>query len=51
MQKDTLIHRFRGNIIISDCEAFEETQWKHIYIGKNSFVVCFERRIEIKIYN
>lgn len=39
VQKDTLIHRFRGNIIISGCEAFEETQWKHIYIGKNSFVI------------
>ncbi|XP_043587723.1 molybdenum cofactor sulfurase 1 [Bombus pyrosoma] len=38
-QKDTIIHRFRGNIILSGCEAFEETKWKHVYIGKNSFVV------------
>ncbi|XP_029046402.1 molybdenum cofactor sulfurase 3 isoform X2 [Osmia bicornis bicornis] len=39
VQKDTIIHRFRGNIILSDCEPFEETHWKHMYIGKNSFAV------------
>nr|XP_003703471.2 PREDICTED: molybdenum cofactor sulfurase 1 isoform X1 [Megachile rotundata] len=39
VQKETIIHRFRGNIILSGCEAFEETQWKHMQIGKNSFTV------------
>lgn len=27
-------------MILSGCEAFEETKWEHVYIGKNSFVVC-----------
>ncbi|KOC70306.1 Molybdenum cofactor sulfurase 1 [Habropoda laboriosa] len=39
VQKDTIIDRFRGNMILSGCESFAETQWKRINIGKNSFVV------------
>lgn len=39
VQKDTIIHRFRGNMILNGCKAFEETEWKHVYIGKNSFLV------------
>ncbi|XP_053996979.1 molybdenum cofactor sulfurase 1 [Hylaeus anthracinus] len=39
VQKDTIIHRFRGNIILNSCEAFEEMKWKHIRIGQNSFMV------------
>ncbi|CAL7939179.1 unnamed protein product [Xylocopa violacea] len=39
VQKDTIIQRFRGNMILSGCEAFEETEWKQIYIGKNVFEV------------
>ncbi|XP_043250230.1 molybdenum cofactor sulfurase 1 [Colletes gigas] len=39
VQKDTIIHRFRGNIILSGCEAFEESQWKHVKIGNNNFMV------------
>ncbi|XP_076249383.1 molybdenum cofactor sulfurase [Calliopsis andreniformis] len=39
IQKDTIIDRFRGNIVLSGCEAFEETQWKYIFIGGNNFVV------------
>ena len=39
VQKDTIIHRFRGNMILSGCEAFQETEWKHITIGRNNFVV------------
>ncbi|CAK9823391.1 Molybdenum cofactor sulfurase [Anthophora retusa] len=39
VQKDTIIDRFRGNMILSGCESFEETQWKRINIGKNYFLV------------
>ncbi|XP_076163683.1 molybdenum cofactor sulfurase isoform X2 [Ptiloglossa arizonensis] len=39
VQKDSIIHRFRGNIVLSGCEAFEEIQWKHVHIGKSNFVV------------
>lgn len=49
-QKDTIIHRFRGNMILSGCEAFEETKWKHVYIGKNSFVVCSLKKQKYRLY-
>ncbi|XP_033329340.2 molybdenum cofactor sulfurase [Megalopta genalis] len=39
VQKDTIIHRFRGNMVLSGCEAFAETQWKYVCIGKNKFSV------------
>ncbi|OAD59180.1 Molybdenum cofactor sulfurase 1 [Eufriesea mexicana] len=39
VQKDTIIDRFRGNMILSGCEAFDETKWKYISIGKNNFEV------------
>ncbi|XP_076294730.1 molybdenum cofactor sulfurase isoform X1 [Lasioglossum baleicum] len=39
VQKDTIIHRFRGNMVLNGCEAFEETKWKHVCIGRNKFVV------------
>lgn len=37
-------------MILSDCEAFEETQWKHICIGKSSFMVCMNKSFKNKIY-
>ncbi|XP_017885614.1 molybdenum cofactor sulfurase 1 [Ceratina calcarata] len=40
VKKDTIIHRFRGNMILSSCEPFEETEWKYVTIGKNNFVVA-----------
>lgn len=39
VQKDTIMERFRGNMILSGCEAFDETKWKHISIGKHNFEV------------
>lgn len=38
-QKDTAVHRFRGNIIVEGCEAFDEMQWEHVRIGNNNFKV------------
>nr|XP_012223051.1 PREDICTED: molybdenum cofactor sulfurase 1 [Linepithema humile]XP_012223052.1 PREDICTED: molybdenum cofactor sulfurase 1 [Linepithema humile] len=38
-EKDTAIHRFRGNIIIKGCNAFDEMQWQQIRIGNNNFKV------------
>lgn len=38
-KKDTAVHRFRGNIILKGCNAFEEMQWQHIRIGNNNFKV------------
>ncbi|KYM94650.1 Molybdenum cofactor sulfurase 1 [Cyphomyrmex costatus] len=38
-KKDTAVHRFRGNIIVEGCEAFDEMKWKHICIGNNNFEV------------
>lgn len=34
-----LIGRFRGNLIVSGGEAFEEDSWKSIEIGDNKFQV------------
>ncbi|XP_011875726.1 PREDICTED: molybdenum cofactor sulfurase [Vollenhovia emeryi] len=38
-EKDTAVHRFRGNIIVEGCEAFDEMQWKRVRIGNNNFKV------------
>lgn len=38
-EKDTAVHRFRGNIIIKGCNAFDEMQWQQIRIGNNNFKV------------
>ncbi|EFN72786.1 Molybdenum cofactor sulfurase [Camponotus floridanus] len=38
-KKDTSIHRFRGNIIVKGCNAFDELQWEYIRIGNNNFKV------------
>ncbi|XP_012536309.2 molybdenum cofactor sulfurase 3 [Monomorium pharaonis] len=38
-KKDTVMHRFRGNIIVEGCEAFDEMQWEHVRIGNNTFKV------------
>ncbi|KAL0129432.1 hypothetical protein PUN28_001598 [Cardiocondyla obscurior] len=38
-EKDTVVHRFRGNIITKGCEAFDEMQWKYVRIGNNNFKV------------
>ncbi|EGI67561.1 Molybdenum cofactor sulfurase 1 [Acromyrmex echinatior] len=37
--KDTAVHRFRGNIIVKGCEAFDEMKWEHIRIGNNNFKI------------
>lgn len=37
--KETAVHRFRGNIIVEGCSAFDEMQWKCISIGDNNFKV------------
>ncbi|XP_076002822.1 mitochondrial amidoxime-reducing component 1 [Genypterus blacodes] len=33
VEKDMTVERFRPNIVISDCEAFEEDSWEEIQIG------------------
>ncbi|GAB1859911.1 Molybdenum cofactor sulfurase [Camponotus japonicus] len=38
-KKDTSVHRFRGNIIVKGCNAFDELQWEYIRIGNNNFKV------------
>ncbi|XP_011645423.1 molybdenum cofactor sulfurase 1 [Pogonomyrmex barbatus] len=38
-KKDTAVHRFRGNIIIGNCKAFDEMQWEYVRIGNNNFKV------------
>lgn len=38
-KKDTAVYRFRGNIIVEGCKAFDEMQWKHVRIGNNNFKV------------
>lgn len=38
-ERKTMLHRFRGNIVVSGCEAFEETKWNNICIGKTHFQV------------
>lgn len=38
-EKDTTVHRFRGNIIAKGCNAFDEIQWEYIRIGNNNFKV------------
>lgn len=48
-ERDTAVHRFRGNIIVKDCNAFEEMQWQRIRIGNNNFKVCVS--ILIKLIN
>lgn len=48
-KKDTAVHRFRGNIIVKGCNAFEELQWQHIRIGNNNFKVQSSILIELLI--
>ncbi|XP_035530619.1 mitochondrial amidoxime-reducing component 1 isoform X1 [Morone saxatilis] len=33
LENDVTVERFRPNIVISDCEAFEEDSWEEIQIG------------------
>ncbi|XP_034531764.1 mitochondrial amidoxime-reducing component 1 [Notolabrus celidotus] len=33
LEKDVTVERFRPNIVISDCEAFEEDSWEALQIG------------------
>lgn len=33
LEKEVTVERFRPNIVISDCEAFEEDSWEEIQIG------------------
>ncbi|KAF7994271.1 hypothetical protein HCN44_003361 [Aphidius gifuensis] len=37
--KETILHRFRGNIIVEGAEPFNEINWSKITIGKNIFEV------------
>lgn len=41
-KKDTTTHRFRGNIIVKGCNAFDEIQWEYIRIGNNNFKVLIK---------
>lgn len=38
-KRDTAVHRFRGNIIVGGCKAFDEMQWEYVHIGNNNFKV------------
>lgn len=38
-ERSSILHRFRGNIIVTGCAAFEETTWKSIRIGMCDFEV------------
>jgi len=38
-KRDTVVYRFRGNIIVDGNDAFDEIQWKHVRIGNNNFKV------------
>lgn len=33
LEKDVTVERFRPNIVISDCEAFDEDSWEELQIG------------------
>lgn len=44
LKKNTIMHRFRGNIILKGCNAFDEIQWKEIRIGNNNFKALFSYR-------
>ncbi|XP_036928560.1 mitochondrial amidoxime-reducing component 1 isoform X2 [Acanthopagrus latus] len=33
LEKDVTVERFRPNIVISDCQAFEEDSWEELQIG------------------
>lgn len=37
--RETILHRFRGNIIVEGAEPFEEENWTNLTIGKNTFKV------------
>ncbi|XP_046476693.1 molybdenum cofactor sulfurase 1 isoform X2 [Neodiprion pinetum] len=37
--KDTILDRFRGNIVVDGCEPFDEMKWTSIKIGKTMFRV------------
>ncbi|KAG7190809.1 hypothetical protein KM043_006879 [Ampulex compressa] len=39
IDKDSMLYRFRGNMIIKGCDAFEELRWKNVRIGKHEFMV------------
>lgn len=38
-ERDTVLHRFRGNLVVESDEAFEEFTWKQLKIGKSEFNV------------
>lgn len=42
-ERETVLHRFRGNLVVESDEAFEEFTWKQLKIGKSEFNVsnCF----------
>lgn len=40
-RKETILERFRGNIIVSGAGAFEEENWTRIRIGRHVFEVNF----------
>ncbi|XP_037603242.1 mitochondrial amidoxime-reducing component 1 isoform X1 [Sebastes umbrosus] len=33
LEKDVTVERFRPNIVVSDCEAFDEDSWEEVQIG------------------
>ena len=38
-RQETMLHRFRGNMVVSGCAPFEETKWKRVRIGNCDFEV------------
>ncbi|XP_033215040.1 molybdenum cofactor sulfurase isoform X2 [Belonocnema kinseyi] len=38
-RRETMLPRFRGNMVVSGCAPFEETKWKHVRIGNCDFQV------------
>lgn len=57
--KNTLLHRFRGNFVVDGCIPFEETKWNDLKIGNCNFKVfnffylvkyCIFNEIYNKVY-
>ena len=38
--RDTILYRFRGNMVLRGSIPFQETTWRRIQIGEHTFEVC-----------